>query len=87
MSIKRTAKIVKRIIPKELTLKINWGSWEAPAIFKLIQETGNIDSAEMRKVFNLGIGLAAVISREQEELAMQLAVELNEQPLIIGEIE
>jgi len=77
----------RRIIPDGLNLKINWRSWEAPAIFKLIQETGNIDSAEMRKVFNLGIGLAAVISRDQEELALQLALELNEQPLIIGEIE
>ena len=77
----------KRIIPDGLKLKINWRSWEAPAIFKLIQETGNIDSAEMRKVFNLGIGLAAVIPREQEELALQLALELSEQPLIIGEIE
>ncbi len=77
----------KRIIPDGLMLKINWRSWEAPAIFKLIQETGNIDSTEMRKVFNLGIGLAAVIPREQEELALQLALELSEQPLIIGEIE
>jgi phosphoribosylformylglycinamidine cyclo-ligase len=77
----------RRIIPGGLKLKINWGSWEAPAIFKLIQETGNIDSAEMRKVFNLGIGLAAVIPREQEELALQLALEQSEQPLIIGEIE
>ena len=76
-----------RIIPNGLKLKINWRSWEFPAIFKLIQATGNIDSAEMRKVFNLGIGLVAVVSREQEELAMQLALESNEQPLIIGEIE
>lgn len=77
----------KRIIPDGLNLKINWRSWEAPAIFNLIQETGNIDSSEMRKVFNLGIGLAAVIPREREELALQLALELGEQPLIIGEIE
>jgi len=77
----------RRIVPTGLNLKINWRSWEAPAIFNLIQDTGNIDSAEMRKVFNLGIGLAAVIPREQEELALQLALELSEQPLIIGEIE
>lgn len=76
-----------RIIPKGLKLKINWRSWETPAIFSLIQETGSIDATEMRKVFNLGIGLAAIIPRQQEEFALQLAVELNEQPLIIGEIE
>jgi len=76
----------RRIVPIGLNLKINWRSWEAPAIFNLIQDTGDIDSAEMRKVFNLGIGLVAVIPREQEELALQLALELGEQPLIIGEI-
>ncbi|NNG27847.1 MAG: phosphoribosylformylglycinamidine cyclo-ligase [Ignavibacteriaceae bacterium] len=76
----------RRIVPTGFNLKINWRSWEAPAIFNLIQDTGDIDSAEMRKVFNLGIGLVAVIPREQEELALQLALELGEQPLIIGEI-
>ena len=41
----------------------------------------------MRNVFNMGIGLAVIVSRDQEELAIELARECNEHPLIIGEIE
>ena len=49
-------------------MKINWYAWSVLPIFKLIQETGSIDDEEMRKVFNLGIGLIAVISKETASL-------------------
>jgi phosphoribosylformylglycinamidine cyclo-ligase len=76
-----------RIIPEGMNAKIQWGNWEQPAIFNLIQESGDIDNTEMRKAFNVGIGLAVIIPRDQEELAFQLILEMKEHPLIIGEIE
>jgi phosphoribosylformylglycinamidine cyclo-ligase len=57
-----------------------------PAIFKLIQSTGNISNEEMRKVFNCGIGLIAVIEKEDKLQAFQTAHDLHEHPLIIGEV-
>jgi phosphoribosylformylglycinamidine cyclo-ligase len=78
---------VKRIVPVNHKLIIQWGNWEPSPIFKLIQKTGKINDGEMRKVFNMGIGLAVIVSRSQEELAIELARECNEHPLIIGEIE
>ena len=78
---------ISRIIPQGMNAKIQWGNWDQPAIFNLIQESGDIDNTEMRKAFNVGIGLAVIIPREQEELAFQLILELKEHPLIIGEIE
>lgn len=75
-----------RIVPEDLEVKINWGSWQLPPIFQLIQEAGNITNEEMRKVFNVGIGLIIIVPRNQEELLLQLALELKEQPLIVGEI-
>lgn len=77
----------KRIMPAGLKLKIDWSKWEIPPIFKLIQETGDISTEEMREVFNMGIGLIFVISKEQTELALKLAGEQNEHPLVIGEVE
>lgn len=75
-----------RIIPKEMGLNIHWGNWEYPAVFKLIQNAGNISSEEMRRVFNLGIGLIAIISKENETNAFQLIHDLNEHVLLIGEV-
>lgn len=75
-----------RIIPEGLNLLIHWGNWELPPIFKLIQSAGNLSSEEMRKVFNLGIGLIAVISKKDEPQAFQIIHDNNEHVLLIGEV-
>ncbi len=75
-----------RIIPKGLNLLIHWRAWEMPAIFKLIQQTGNISNDEMHKVFNCGIGLIAIVSKENKLQAFQIAHDAHEHALIIGEV-
>ena len=75
-----------RIIPKSLELLIHWGNWEMPTIFKLIQQTANISNEEMHKVFNCGIGLIAVISKEDKIITFQAAHDVHEHPLLIGEV-
>jgi phosphoribosylformylglycinamidine cyclo-ligase len=76
----------KRILPEGLELKIEWETWEMPAVFKLIQQTGNISFEEMRNVFNLGIGLIAIISAGEENKIISLSNEINEHPVKIGEV-
>lgn len=76
----------KRVVPNDLKISIDWNSWNIPGIFKLIQETGNIEEEEMRKVFNLGIGLIAVVSKENSEELIKLSSELGEPATQIGEI-
>lgn len=75
-----------RIIPDGLNISIHWGNWELPPIFKLIQETGNISQEEMRKVFNLGIGLIAIISKENEAQTFQIVHDNKEHVLLLGEV-
>jgi phosphoribosylformylglycinamidine cyclo-ligase len=76
----------KRILPEGLKLNIEWETWEMPAIFKLIQQSGRISLDEMKNVFNLGIGLIAVISADDENKINSLSNELNEHPIKIGEV-
>ncbi len=75
-----------RILPKGLSLKINWDAWEIPAIFRLIKDAGNISMEEMRKVFNLGIGLIAVVNKQETEKVLEIAKNVNEEAYIIGEV-
>jgi len=77
----------KRILPEGLKIKIGWNKWEVPAIFKLIQQAGEISDEEMREVFNMGIGLIFVVSKNEVEAAFKLCSELNENPIVIGEVE
>ena len=53
---------ITRILPRGLAARVDRGSWDIPPIFKLIQQQGNIDSEEMHRVFNMGIGMAVVCS-------------------------
>ncbi|MDX2127863.1 MAG: phosphoribosylformylglycinamidine cyclo-ligase [Chloroherpetonaceae bacterium] len=51
-----------RIIPKGLSLAVDWNAWERPEIFKLIQSLGNVPESDMQRTFNLGVGLVIVTS-------------------------
>lgn len=53
-----------RVMPNALHATFFW-DWEIPGIFKLIQEKGPVETDEMRKVFNMGIGIAFVVSANQ----------------------
>ncbi len=75
-----------RILPSGLKLKVHWNAWVIPQVFKLIQNTGNIADQEMRKVFNLGIGLIAVLDKQNVDTAIKLSKEVNEEPVIMGEV-
>ena len=51
-----------RILPSHMHAKIDASSWEIPPIFKWLQETGPIDSNEMWRVFNMGVGMVIITS-------------------------
>jgi len=76
----------KRIIPKGLSLKVNWEAWEQPAIFKLIRKTGNVPVEDMRKTFNLGIGLIAVVDKKVTGEVTERSKDYGEEPTVIGEV-
>jgi phosphoribosylformylglycinamidine cyclo-ligase len=61
---------LSRILPKGLGAEINKNSWQIPPIFSLIQKKGNIEEAEMYRVFNMGIGMIIVCSLQQADRAM-----------------
>ena len=47
-------------LPAGLAAEFQLGSWSIPPIFAAIQEAGNVDAAEMYRVFNMGLGMVAV---------------------------
>lgn len=77
---------IMRIIPERLEIKIHWGNWTPPPIFQLIKKVGEVKISEMRKVFNMGIGLAIIISPKDERKLFDLCHLMNEHALLIGEV-
>jgi len=55
-----------RVIPRDHALRLSW-DWSVPAIFRDIAVAGSIEQAEMRAVFNMGIGIALVAAPENAQ--------------------
>ena len=53
-----------RCLPEGLTADVDYWSWERPEIFNKIEQAGDIEEKEMRRVFNLGIGFCLVVPEE-----------------------
>lgn len=76
----------KRVVPENLSIKIDWNAWEVPGIFKLIQKIGSVNDDEMREVFNLGIGLIAIVSKNDVDKMLSLSKSIGEKGIVTGEI-
>lgn len=76
----------KRVVPENLSIKIDWNAWEVPGIFKLIQKIGSVNDDEMREVFNLGIGLIAIVSKNDVDKILSLSKSIGEKGIVTGEI-
>jgi len=76
----------KRVVPKNLKIKIDYDSWERPAIFDIIQVKGNVDEKDMRRTFNLGIGLIFIIANKDADKFIKFLQNKKERSYVIGNI-
>jgi len=73
-----------RILPKGLAARIDVSAWKIPGIFEKLREIGNIDIADYRRTFNLGIGMILVVSRRNLPKACGVLAGLREAFFEIG---
>ncbi|KAJ6816526.1 putative phosphoribosylformylglycinamidine cyclo-ligase, chloroplastic [Iris pallida] len=76
---------IPRVFPSGLGAKIYTNSWNVPAVFKWIQEAGGIEDSEMRRTFNMGIGMVLVVSSEASKIILEESQE-NDPAYLIGEV-
>ena len=77
---------VARVIPEGLEARIDASSWPVPPIFSFLQKTGGIHPEEMRKAFNLGLGMSMVIDEGQAEQAARVLGERGLGAYIVGAV-
>ena len=61
-----------RILPPNCDAVIETKSWRVPKIFKILQKNGNVDDQEMYQVFNMGIGMVAIVAERSAQSAMSV---------------
>ncbi|MDD3519813.1 MAG: phosphoribosylformylglycinamidine cyclo-ligase [Actinomycetota bacterium] len=77
---------INRILPESCDALINKGSWLVPDIFRFLQKYGNVSEKEMYRVFNMGIGMAIIINKNDADVLLNIMDDLNEDIFKIGEI-
>ncbi len=75
-----------RVMPENTRARIGKNSWEMPEVFRWLQEQGNIDSQEMYRTFNCGIGMVLVVAAEDAENTIETLEKAGEKAFMLGEI-
>lgn len=75
-----------RILPRGLRVNIDWQSWERPSLFRLIGRVGDVPEEDMRRTFNLGIGLVAVVGARGADDILSRLRKRGEKPVVMGEV-
>jgi len=77
---------IPRVLPAKCDVVIRKGSWEMGPLFQLLAERGGVDEAELYQVFNMGVGMVAVVSAEQADAALKFIRSQKHTAWLVGEV-
>ena len=77
---------IPRVLPEDCHALVDFGAWQLPPVFELLQQGGNIEPAEMARTFNCGIGMIAVVAAGQAAQVAAVLQEAGETVAPIGRI-
>jgi phosphoribosylformylglycinamidine cyclo-ligase len=77
---------IPRVLPKTLDVVIRKGSWDVPPVFQIITEKGGVPEAELYQVFNMGIGMVAIVAADLAEAALKFIRAQKHPAWLIGEV-
>ena len=77
---------IPRVLRADLNVAIDTTSWEQGAVFDFLQERGNIETAEMRRTFNCGVGMIAVVNPAHAPAAIELLNQQGEHAWQLGTV-
>lgn len=76
-----------RVLPKNHSAVIDCNTWQWPAVFSWLQQQGNINTTEMYRTFNCGIGMVVCVAAGEVEQALQVLKGAGEIATVIGSIQ
>ena len=78
---------IPRVLPENVTAVIDGKSWSLPPLFQWLQQNGNVEDAEMHRVFNCGIGMVVIVAAADADKAAEFLRQQGETVYSIGKIE
>ena len=77
---------IPRMLPDGMHAVVRKDSYEVPAIFKLLQKTGDIAEEMMYNTYNMGLGMIVAVSPDKVDAAMEAIRSAGDTPYVVGEI-
>ena len=77
---------IPRILGDGLSARVDTSSWKQSPLFDWLQASGRIETDEMRRTFNCGVGMVVILAPAKADAAMQLLKEHGIESWVIGEI-
>ncbi|HEX2605456.1 MAG TPA: phosphoribosylformylglycinamidine cyclo-ligase [Oxalicibacterium sp.] len=77
---------IPRVLQDNLTAVLHKDAWTLPPLFQWLQQHGNVADSEMHRVFNCGIGMTVIVSKENADAAVAQLQAAGETVMRIGEI-
>ena len=77
---------IPRVLRGEIHARIDTASWRQPSVFDWLQATGNIQTDEMRRTFNCGVGMVVIVDPSATDQALQILADSGEAAWRVGEI-
>ncbi len=75
-----------RILPSGLGATVVRSSWEVPAVYRTLQRAGRVETEEMDRVFNMGIGMIAVVEPRSAPAVIAAAAKQGVEAWVIGSV-
>ncbi len=74
-----------RVLPRDVDAALDRGTWSPAPIFGLLATAGKIPLSEMERVFNLGVGMTAVVGRDSTDRALDLLAARGVPAWVLGQ--
>ncbi|AOZ93577.1 phosphoribosylformylglycinamidine cyclo-ligase [Paenibacillus crassostreae] len=78
---------IPRMLPDNVNVNIDYGSWPILPIFELMQKQGGISNRDMFTTFNMGIGLVLVVNQKDASEALRVLQSHGEAAFVIGHVD
>lgn len=77
---------IPRMLPKSLAAEVDVGVWDVPAVFKWLKKAGNVAAVEMARTLNNGVGMVAVVSKEEAAKVTEILESAGEKVIQMGRL-
>jgi phosphoribosylformylglycinamidine cyclo-ligase len=77
---------LERVLPEEVSVRIDRGTWTPQPVFKLVQEVGRVAQADLERTLNLGVGMVALVAADDVNRVLSVLEDHGVQSWVCGEV-